>query len=197
MTVKLLTEHHLEFLSFKGGCTGSSESILDKMMHCWKSYDTTQFKIWPKLLQNIPHPGSHAVLIGKFSLYHFNFIIVYCVCVRNCYRNNRNKNCKVFTISHIAYTIHLELQNGITLAILIRKPLSSLPNMHCLTVKVWCKFNQNQTKATHKLFNKNLEMLTGGRNDGTTDRLKQYTSLNYVCGGGGGLKNQTSNFVVA
>ena len=28
MTVKLLTEHHLEFLSLKGGCTGSSESTL-------------------------------------------------------------------------------------------------------------------------------------------------------------------------
>ena len=26
MTVKLLTEHHWEFLSLKGGCTGSSES---------------------------------------------------------------------------------------------------------------------------------------------------------------------------
>ena len=25
MTVKLLTEHHLDFLSLKGGCTGSSE----------------------------------------------------------------------------------------------------------------------------------------------------------------------------
>ena len=28
MIVKLLTEHHLEFLSFKGGCRGSSESCL-------------------------------------------------------------------------------------------------------------------------------------------------------------------------
>ena len=28
MSVKLLTEHHLEFLSFKGGCTGSSECTL-------------------------------------------------------------------------------------------------------------------------------------------------------------------------
>ena len=27
MIIKLLTEHHLEFLSLKGGCTGSSESI--------------------------------------------------------------------------------------------------------------------------------------------------------------------------
>ena len=36
MSVKLLTEHHLEFLSLKGGCTGSSESTLVKMPHCWK-----------------------------------------------------------------------------------------------------------------------------------------------------------------
>ena len=32
MIVKLLTEHHLEFLSLKGGCTGSSESILVKLL---------------------------------------------------------------------------------------------------------------------------------------------------------------------
>ena len=40
MTVKLLTEHHLEFLSFKGGCTGSFASTLVKMPHCWKSHVT-------------------------------------------------------------------------------------------------------------------------------------------------------------
>ena len=40
MSVKLLTEHHLEFLSLKGGCTGSSESTLVKMAHCWKSHVT-------------------------------------------------------------------------------------------------------------------------------------------------------------
>ena len=40
MTVKLLTEHHLEFLSLKGGCTGTSESTLVKMSHCWKSHVT-------------------------------------------------------------------------------------------------------------------------------------------------------------
>ena len=33
MSVKLLTEHHLEFLSFKGGCTGLSEHTLVKMPH--------------------------------------------------------------------------------------------------------------------------------------------------------------------
>ena len=37
MGVKLLTEHHLEFLSLPGGCTGSSESTLVKIPHCWKS----------------------------------------------------------------------------------------------------------------------------------------------------------------
>ena len=38
MSVKLLTKHHLEFLSLKGDCTGSSESTLVKMPHCWKSH---------------------------------------------------------------------------------------------------------------------------------------------------------------
>ena len=38
MTVKLLTEQRLEFLSLKGGCTGSPESTLVKMPHCWKSH---------------------------------------------------------------------------------------------------------------------------------------------------------------
>ena len=38
MIVKLLTEYHLEFLSLKGGCTGSSESTLVKMPHCRKSH---------------------------------------------------------------------------------------------------------------------------------------------------------------
>ena len=42
MIVKLLTEHHFEFLSLKGGCTGSSESTHVKMPHCWKYHATAQ-----------------------------------------------------------------------------------------------------------------------------------------------------------
>ena len=38
MTVKLLTEYHLEFLSLKGCCTGLSESKFVKMSNCWKSH---------------------------------------------------------------------------------------------------------------------------------------------------------------
>ena len=43
MTVKLLTEHHLEFQSLTGGCTRMSESTLVKMPHCWKSHVAVHF----------------------------------------------------------------------------------------------------------------------------------------------------------
>ena len=42
MTFKLLTEHHLEFLSLKGVCTGLSEHTLIKMPHRWKSHVAAQ-----------------------------------------------------------------------------------------------------------------------------------------------------------
>ena len=42
MIVKLLTEHHLEFLGLKVGCRGSSESTLVKMSNCWKSHAMDQ-----------------------------------------------------------------------------------------------------------------------------------------------------------
>ena len=42
MNIKLLTEHHLECISLTGGCTGSSESTLLKMPHCWKSHVAVQ-----------------------------------------------------------------------------------------------------------------------------------------------------------
>ena len=52
MIIKLLTEHHLEFLSLKGGCTGSSESALVEMPHCWKSHALAQFSL----------SGSHTII---------------------------------------------------------------------------------------------------------------------------------------
>ena len=45
MSVKLLTENHLEFLSLKADCTGSSESTLVIMPHCWKSHVAAQMLI--------------------------------------------------------------------------------------------------------------------------------------------------------
>ena len=44
MIVKLLTEHHMEFISLKGGYIGSSESTLVKMLHCWKSHGAAQIE---------------------------------------------------------------------------------------------------------------------------------------------------------
>ena len=43
MVVKLLTEYHLEFLSLKEGCRGSSESTHVKKSNCWKSHAAAQF----------------------------------------------------------------------------------------------------------------------------------------------------------
>ena len=45
MIVKLLTEHHLEFLSLKGGCRGLSESTHVKMSNCWKSHATAPHRV--------------------------------------------------------------------------------------------------------------------------------------------------------
>ena len=57
MIVKLLTEHHLEFLILKGGCTGSSESTLVKMSNCRKSYVLAHIPnlraVDPLVLENI------------------------------------------------------------------------------------------------------------------------------------------------
>ena len=44
MNIKLPAEHHLEFVSLKGGCTGSLESTVVKMPHCWKSHVVAQYK---------------------------------------------------------------------------------------------------------------------------------------------------------
>ena len=44
MAVKLLTEHHFEFLCLTGGCTGSSESSNIKIPHCWKSHVTAHMR---------------------------------------------------------------------------------------------------------------------------------------------------------
>ena len=51
-SVQLLTEHRLQFLSLKGGCTGLSESKLVKVPHCWKSHALAQIVYALSLWQN-------------------------------------------------------------------------------------------------------------------------------------------------
>ena len=55
MTVKLLTKQHLEFLSLKGGRTGSSESTLVEMPHCWKSHVAAQLFCLTDILSLTPN----------------------------------------------------------------------------------------------------------------------------------------------
>ena len=43
MTLRPLTEHHLEFLWLIGGCTGSSEYTLVKLPHYWISHVAAHF----------------------------------------------------------------------------------------------------------------------------------------------------------
>ena len=42
MSIKLLTEHHLELLGLEGGCKGPLSLHLSKKPHCWKSHIATQ-----------------------------------------------------------------------------------------------------------------------------------------------------------
>ena len=71
MSVKLLTEYHLEFLSLKGGCTGLSESTLVKTPHCCKSHDAAHLLsdfIWDS--GKLPFPSylrKYFIKIGKIS----------------------------------------------------------------------------------------------------------------------------------
>ena len=65
MSVKLLTEHHLEFLSLKGGFTGWSESTLVKPPHCWKSHVTAQFISIYRTIHSVVIEMSSGQTIGK------------------------------------------------------------------------------------------------------------------------------------
>ena len=71
MSVKLLTEHYLELLSLKVGCTGSSESTLVKMPHRWKSHVTAQMALFegcrpPKHQVNSLHEGNNLTSADNF-----------------------------------------------------------------------------------------------------------------------------------
>ena len=74
MSFKLLTEHHLAFLSFKGDCAGSSETTLVKIPHCWKSHVGTQFTSSltvgdPEGVQGFAQTPSHPA--PETKLFHF------------------------------------------------------------------------------------------------------------------------------
>ena len=65
MSVKLLIKHHFEFLSFIGGCAGSSESTLVKMSHSWKSNAVAQI---------VSHLSYHDA-----TDFHANNSLIFCI----------------------------------------------------------------------------------------------------------------------
>ena len=67
MTDKLLTEHHLEFLSLKGGCTGLSESTLVKMPHCWESHVTASYIFFNRVSDEKDARGYLQALASKMT----------------------------------------------------------------------------------------------------------------------------------
>ena len=80
MIVKLLTEHHLEFLSLKVGCRGSPESVHVKMTHCWKSQATAQINLlFPDLFYSrcIYLMHSSRLLGGRFYALNWNVSVIY------------------------------------------------------------------------------------------------------------------------
>ena len=66
MSIKLLTEHHLEFLSLKEACTDSSESTLVKMRHCWKLHVDFFHKL--VVLENCRYRGFHMSALVLLNL---------------------------------------------------------------------------------------------------------------------------------
>ena len=74
MIVKLLIEHHLEFLILKGGCRGSSESTLVKVSNCWKSHALAQVLIDHRVLDC--HPSHRDILLLFFLLVHWSGVFL-------------------------------------------------------------------------------------------------------------------------
>ena len=84
MIVKLLTEHHLEFLSLKGGCRDSSESTLVKMSNWWKSHVTAH--LWLRRIHFVlSWVECEKSFITSGTLNWIHFYIGYAQIHLNCY----------------------------------------------------------------------------------------------------------------
>ena len=81
MSVKLLSEHHLEFLSLKGGSTGLSKCTLVKMPHCWKSHvaaHMSDHSYWGHWLWIAAHPCTSVINLDALETYNSTVNILKC-----------------------------------------------------------------------------------------------------------------------
>ena len=90
MTFKLLTEHHLEILSLKGSCRGSSESIHVKMPNCWKSHASAQM-----VLEAVQQVQRYSVDLYNSNQRSGNYFHIYMVSVY-CFSTLRQSNKQMF-----------------------------------------------------------------------------------------------------
>ena len=87
MSIKLLWEHYLVFLSLKESYTGSSEYTFVKLSLCWKPHDMAQLLKSPVCLSSVSS-YSLVVLLHTHGLFNPTVIcgVVLCVCFKlsNC-----------------------------------------------------------------------------------------------------------------
>ena len=121
--VKLLTEHHLEFLSLKGGCRGSSKSTLVKMSNCWKSHAVAQVSVQRSgqyyytlfcsssiLGVNVKDESTlHQMHVLTRASNHSKYLSLACFIKRYCCRNTSGWNCWR-DIKHQFYKQKLDLK---------------------------------------------------------------------------------------
>ena len=108
MIVKLLTEHYLEFLDLKGGCTGSSESTLVKIPHCWKPHVTAHTSLNIFLLYVFKGSGKPSRDTQADLYLHYRYIPEGCVRqitgrIRVCCRIDKSICCCPFTFSCVCF----------------------------------------------------------------------------------------------
>ena len=92
MSVKLLTEHHLECLSLEGGCRGSSESTHVKMSNYWKSHALAHYVITvlpvclahsSNMLQSWPRSQFWPAACFHAILNVFSFLFIQAICLHS------------------------------------------------------------------------------------------------------------------
>ena len=128
MSVKVLTEHHLDFLSLRGGCKGSSESTHVKIPYCWKlegsEYDKNMPQ--PQTLDKLSHHEEETKKPGcnTKKVTHFLFL-------RNKTRRLLDSFCLFDSILYVPSTIFQLYKDG----------LPGL-NQHLARIKVSCSRTQ-------------------------------------------------------
>ena len=152
MSVKLLSEHHLEFVSLKWSWTSSSESTLVKMPHCWKSHVMAHVLcvIWWVYSVN-------ALILGipkKLSCHSFIFIYLQPL---KMFFILTTHNMIIIILTHISLASFLwDIRKQYTTQWRLRRVVSDL-GLHCFLTrcsnKIWIKMIYKTIKMEKDWFN--------------------------------------------